>query len=138
MSVAGVARLGKLATLRDLCLAGTRPIDDEVSEFDFSQLEALTQLEGLGLSDTSVTDRDLLHIRKLSQLTNLFLDRTNVTDAGLEQLKGLTHMKFLSVSNPKVTAEGEKGIRAALPNCSIGHPPQPRPKVPSAAARGRG
>jgi hypothetical protein len=137
MSVAGMARISRLTTLRDLALGGIRPRDDELAGFDFAQLKALTQLEGLALCDTSVSNHDLGQLKELRQLTNLFLDRTNVTDAGLEELKGLTHLTFLSLSDPNITPEGEKRIRAALPNCSIGHPPKPRPKPIAPAAGDR-
>ena len=121
LSVAGVKRLSRLTTLRDLTLAGARPSDNEATGFDFGQLEALTQLLGLGLGNTSVNDRDLPHIGKLVHLTSLFLDRSNVTDTGLEELKGLTHLQYLSVNNTRVTADGLKRFHAALPKCTIGH-----------------
>jgi Leucine-rich repeat (LRR) protein len=136
--VAGLTRIARLTSLRDLALGGIRPPDDDVAGFDFGQLKALTQLEGLALGDTSVSDLDLAQLKELRQLTNLFLYDSNVTDSGLEELKGLIHLKFLAVDNPNVTPEGEKRIRAALPNCSFGHSPKPRPKPVAPAARGRG
>ncbi len=47
------------------------------------------------------------------------LQRTKVTDAGLIHLHGLTKLEGLDLGGTKVTDAGAKGLRKALPNCTI-------------------
>jgi hypothetical protein len=114
MSVAGAARLGRLAAIRSLCLGGASPIN-------FDQIKELKLLETLSLSGANVSDADLVGIKQLSQLKTLFLSQTNVTDNCLEELKGLTNLQTLLLNNTSVTADGLKRFHAALPKCTIGH-----------------
>ncbi len=65
----------------------------EVSDADLKQLEALTDLQELCLSDAKISDAGLQHLRGLTQLQVLDLEGTKVGDAGLEYLEGLTRLR---------------------------------------------
>ena len=67
------------------------------------QLEGLTELRALDLSDTQVADGGLEHLKNLTQLRCLDLGNTKITDAGLENIKGLKELRQLGLYSTGVT-----------------------------------
>ena len=71
--------------------------DPIVTDAGLKCLNALTNLETVGLDGTNITDAGLEHLKGLNNLKTLYLNDTKVTDAGLEHLKGLTELEYLNL-----------------------------------------
>ncbi|MHC4177524.1 MAG: hypothetical protein ACYSWU_08460, partial [Planctomycetota bacterium] len=52
-----------------------------------ANIEGLTELRRLGLSDTQATDAGLEHLKGLTKLNVLELKNTRVTDAGVQRIQ---------------------------------------------------
>ncbi len=123
----------ELVHLKDL--GQVRMLDlgsSHVTDAGLVHLKGLIHLEELDLAFTPVTDAGLAHLEGLTRLKRLVLQGTAVTDAGLIHLKGLTMLRWLNMGQTKVTyVGGVKGLRAALPNCTISFGSPIRIMVPS-------
>src|SRR5229473_7744538 len=103
------------AWLRDRIGEQRMKLFDEVIEVDLKrkyvqaimgQIERLTGLQKLVLSEANVTDQDLAHLGKMTNLRTLKLDRTQVTNAGIAHLKELVNLEKLSLANTRVSDAG--------------------------------
>jgi hypothetical protein len=103
-----------LTELKSLNLSDTR-----ITDSGLEKLRGLKTLRLLALSGTQVTNNGLDHIMGLTRLETLSLHDTEISDAGLEHLKGLTELEYLYLHNTHVTEEGIQGLRKALPDCEI-------------------
>ena len=72
--------------------------------------------------------------RGCTDLERLGLINTTVTDAGLEHVKGLPKLKYLTLWGTKVTDSGVKKLQQALPNCKIYWEPPTKDERQSPAA----
>jgi hypothetical protein len=108
-----------LNKLTKLCYL--RLSDTHVSDAGPAHLERLTKLTILQLGWTQVTDAGLVHLKGLTNLSNLDLMCLQVTDAGLVHLKGLTKLRLLNLSGTQVTDAGVRDLNEALPKLSIQH-----------------
>lgn len=77
----------------------------EVVDFNFSGIE--------------VTDAGLANLQGLTSLQGLDLSNTQVSDAGLAHLQGLTSLRWLFLRKTEVTDAGVAKLRNVLPNCRV-------------------
>ena len=119
----------------------------ESSEFEKAlvQFSALTQLEGLDLTECSIsddglerlqvlpnlrwldlsnceviTDQGLANLAPLTGLEYLDLAGCSVTDAGLAHLAGLKNLRYLNFEGcDKISHAQVSALKAALPQCEI-------------------
>lgn len=131
-------RVGRLPTLRLLCLNDTRVTDaglryvkgltelkrlslgaTQVSDAGLEQLKGLTGLKRLDLSSTQVTDAGMEHLTGLADLRTLDLFSDQITDEGLAHLTKLANLEVLGIKFAQVTDEGVRELQQALPNCKI-------------------
>jgi hypothetical protein len=94
-----------------LDLSWTRVTDDGVK-----RLKDVPHLGTLLLSHTPVTDAAL---GDLGQVESLDLSFTGVTDLGVKKLESQQRLVWLSLDNTKVTGNALRGLRKALPGCTI-------------------
>ena len=110
--------LSDLAGLRDL---RTLTLEQtEITDDGMEALAGLRQLTDLSIHDSSITDAGLKHLQGLTRLRKLKIECPRVGDHGLEHLKGLASLRELWLFDTRVTEAGEKSIRRALANCSVG------------------
>ncbi|MBX7105806.1 MAG: serine/threonine protein kinase [Gemmataceae bacterium] len=107
---AGLARLAKLADLRELVLYNT-PITDA----GVAHLKGLKDLTRLDLGETRVTDAGLDSIKGLRKLTSLALHYTAVSEPWLENLKNFEQLASLSLNG----AVNDAGLRGVVPCKSL-------------------
>ena len=104
LSDAELVLIGRFPRLETLWYVGSR---SSVTDAGLAQLDGLTRLKQLDLSDTDITDAGLVHLRGMASLQELDLSDTQITDAGLVHLRGLTSLQMLRLRNTKV---GEAGV----------------------------
>jgi hypothetical protein len=132
----GMAQIGKLTTLRTLCLggaltsitdAGWEPLEklteltdlqlDGATDAAMSHAKHLTGLTNLTLSgDANITNSGLNDIATLTELRGLTLNGDQITDSGLGRLKALRKLRVLEVWSRNTTEEGRANLENALPN----------------------
>jgi internalin A len=111
----GLKELAGLTGLRELNLGNTRVTDRGLKE-----LAGLKRLQTLLLSSTQVTDKGLKALAGLTSLEELYLDGNQVTDESVKELAGLKGLRTLRIVGPtRATDAGIRGLRQALPNCTI-------------------
>jgi hypothetical protein len=93
--------------------------DNELRDTHLQGVKTLVQLQRLYLSETMITDRGLKALAGMRKLKQLDVSRTDITDAGLEVLRQLTNLELLDLSSTRVTGEGVQKLQEALPNCKI-------------------
>ena len=110
-----VKDLEKLTQLKELALS-----DNQLTNANVKVLENLTQLEELDLSDNQLTD--VKGLENLTQLKDLDLSKNQLTSVkGLEKF---TQLKCLWLTgNPDLTKAQIAELQKALPNCRIGSNP---------------
>jgi len=106
---AGLEHLNALAQLEYLGLGYT-----QVTDASLKQLNGMARLSWLDLAGTRVTDAGLVHLQGLSQLAVLYLERTGIGDAGLDHFKGLTQLQLLNLSHTKATDSGLEHLKGLV------------------------
>jgi hypothetical protein len=86
---------------------------------DLRHIAHLSGLPWLAIRDTRMTDDGLIHIGKLVTLETLYLEYVRVSDAGLAHLRPLTKLRYLELASSLITANGVRGLNAALPSCQV-------------------
>lgn len=94
------------------------PRGKKVNDNNIHNLEGLTAVVGLDLSETKITDAGLASVKGLTDLEYLQLSRTDITDAGLENLVGLVNLEALDLTGTRVTQAGAKYLER-LPNLKV-------------------
>ena len=91
----------------------------------FVCLSAFTnkELEGLGDEDAAI-----IRLNALTNVEGLDVSDTQVTDNGLKHFRGLQNLGILMLHDTHVTAQGINELQEALPNCEI-HWTPPTPKT---------
>jgi hypothetical protein len=107
-----VACLGDLEALN---LDGSK----DVTDVGLADLEDLTQLLYLHLSESGVRDDGLAHLKGLRNLRTLDLNNTEVTDAGLAHLSGLSNLQELCLNGTIVTSVEVREFAEEHPNTRI-------------------
>lgn len=92
-----IKNFSKLKTL-DLSLSSHQLSDEGVEE-----INVLTNLESLNLSNTAVTCKCLKPLKKLNFLTNLDLSNTKISDDGFENIASLNNLKDLNLTQTEIT-----------------------------------
>jgi hypothetical protein len=98
---AGVANLDELTELQSLTLSNT-----EITDAAAPHLAKHTKLQQLSLGSTHISDAGLAHLSELTDLRYLFLERTRVTDAALVHLQHMKDLEILGVSQTTVHGPG--------------------------------
>ena len=110
-----VKDLEKLTQLKELALS-----DNQLTNANVKVLENLTQLEELDLSDNQLTD--VKGLENLTQLKDLDLSKNQLTS--LKGLEKFTQLKYLWLTgNPDLTKAQIAELQKALPKCTIGSTP---------------
>jgi hypothetical protein len=107
-----MTRVGRLGDLEVLNLSESK----DVTDMGLAQLERLTQLRALDLSNSRVRDAGLAHLKRFTNLRYLYLDDTKVTDAGLPHLRVLCNLKVMSLNGTMVSMAGVREFEKAMPN----------------------
>jgi hypothetical protein len=94
------------------------PRGKKVNDNNIHNLEGLTAVVGLDLSETKITDAGLASVKGLTDLEYLQLLRTDITDAGLENLVGLVKLEAVDLTGTRVTQAGAKYLER-LPNLKV-------------------
>ena len=139
VTVAGLAPLQGMSSLRFLCLGAGKMTDRALAELKklpgletvsfldtrltdaaFENVKGMNGLRELHLRVAGVTNEALVHLKDLPALRIISIGKgTRVTDAGLEHLAGLKNLAQLDLTGTAVTDEGVAKLRAALPQCNI-------------------
>jgi formylglycine-generating enzyme required for sulfatase activity len=96
LSGAGCAQLSHLTRLQRLDVSWCRQIPDEA----FAVLGALSELQGVTLTETSAGDRAVAALAGAADLRDLRLGSENLSDGGVRQLCGLASLGALSIQTP--------------------------------------
>jgi len=88
----GLALIGRLTTLRWLCLSFT-----EITDRGLAHLTGLRDLRSLELQNNLIGDAGLVHVGKLRGLRYLDLYDTDVTRWGIGALRGLVELRNLQL-----------------------------------------
>lgn len=111
-----LAEVSNSPNLKTLGIGGTLGITPN----DLHDFCANSQVENLGLSDPSWSPECLAEIARLPRLESLRLCDLNLKDEHLTMLHQARSLKSLTIG-PNVSPEAIKALRAALPNCKVGH-----------------
>lgn len=88
-------------------------VDDSI----WSNIQHLTALEELYLSDTKITDQGLAELRPLKNLKRISIYHTAICDRGLINLALISGLKWLTCSGTAITEEGLNLFRRVMPGC---------------------
>ena len=105
------ADLKALEALHDLDTLGI--LDSNIGDEGLQHLAALGRLRALDLESPKIGDQGLEHLRGLTNLRIFKLSRGKFSDKGIEQLKGLKNLESLNLSDTQVTTEGVARLSAA-------------------------
>ena len=99
--------------------------NDQVSDRRLPCLARLKRLRFLDLSNTRITDAGLKQLEVLPRLCSLGLRDTPVSDDGLKQLKRLKQLRGLDLSNTRITDAGLKQLEVlrGLVSLNLRHTP---------------
>jgi len=89
-----------------------------VNDHNIRNLEGLTAVFGLDLSDARITDAGLESISGLTDLRYLQLSGTDITDAGLANLEQLKNLEALDLTDTRVTQQAALHLQE-LPKLKI-------------------
>lgn len=109
-----LAQLDGLTKLRWLWLSNT-----QVTDACFSRLGRQTKLQRLYLSGTQITDIGLAQFRGMAELEELYLGHTRITDAGVLHLTRHAQLQRLNLDGTQVTDDGVRQLQSELPHCEI-------------------
>ena len=86
-----------------------------------NDLAGLTQFPQLGrvVLAPGITDMGLRHLEGMANLTSVDLQDTQITDEGLASLKTIPKLKQIYIHGSKVTPEGDRALKAQLPQLAI-------------------
>jgi Leucine-rich repeat (LRR) protein len=76
-----------------------------LNDAKLKNLEGLTAVVGLDLSDTQISDAGLASLKGLTTLEYLQLAQTDVGDKGMEQLVDLVNLELLDLTYTRVTQD---------------------------------
>jgi hypothetical protein len=102
----------------EFCLRGGVGTIVTIDDAKLKNLEGLTGIVGLDLSETKITDAGLASLKGLETLEYLQLAKKAVTDRGLEHLVGLRHLQALDLVDTLVTQEASK-VLTRLPRLKV-------------------
>jgi hypothetical protein len=86
------------------------------------ELVKLKRVTRLNLQNNRLTNAGVAYLSAMPQLTELHLSTNlDVTDESIATLARLKNLKHLYLNQCKISAEGQKRLAAALPQCTI-HP----------------
>jgi len=88
-------------------------VDDSI----WPDIQHLTGLQELYLSDTSITNQGLAQLRPLKNLQRISIYHTAICDSGLINLALICGLKWLTCSGTAITEEGLKIFRKVMPGC---------------------
>jgi serine/threonine protein kinase/Leucine-rich repeat (LRR) protein len=115
-------RLGQLAGLESLNLAGTR-----ITDLGLPALAGCRSLRELKLSDSRITGSGLAQLAGWPHLERLELFDSLLSDEAIPQLAKLTSLRELNVEDTRLTDAGLEELAAALPACRVtGDPLDPQ------------
>lgn len=104
------ASLETFATLPKLRILNIHGQQDK-SQFDWSRLEKLTQLERLSIEARAFEAADLVHVRKLKQLVHLEVDSSEpLNDESMMALADLENLEGLDLRSTDVTDKGMQAL----------------------------
>jgi hypothetical protein len=112
LAVDGATSFSALKTLAPDRLWSLHAERSKIDDDELVNLQGMTELLHLDLSNTPVTDAGLLHLQGLDRLEVLQLWDTNITDAGLALIARLPNLVQLGIGNTRVTDAGITHIRA--------------------------
>ena len=97
-------QLENLTGLEELRLTNARVVDAHLKQL--KTLKTVDGLQTLHLTGAKITNGGLAHLSELTNLTELRLDYTEIGDAGLAHLRKLTKLEELQLGNSNVTDAG--------------------------------
>lgn len=106
LRVDGATDLAPLRHLAPNGLWGLHAEGSALGDAQLMELQAMTGLTLLDLSNTPVTDAGLVHLQDLKALETLMLWNTKVTDAGLMLIGRLPNLRQLGLGNTLITDAG--------------------------------
>lgn len=109
-----LVNLQGMTDLLYLDLSNTR-----ISDAGLLHLQGLDQLEVLHLCNTAITDAGLALLARLPNLVHLSLGKTSITDAGLAHLATMRRLQVLQLWGTGVSGRGRRRLRAALAGAQI-------------------
>jgi Leucine-rich repeat (LRR) protein len=113
ISDAGLASLGKVASLESLIVQRTR-----ITGRGIEHLLKLRWLRSLDLTDSSVSDADLDRFSEL-RVKSLMLSKTSVADASVEGLLKMPKLNRLEISGTRITDAGFARLEKARPRIFV-------------------
>jgi hypothetical protein len=87
------------------------PIGPTVNDDNITNLDGLTSVVGLDLSESRISDVGLKVVAGLKDIEYLQLAQTNVTDDGLLTLSTLTKVEAIDLTGTKVTQAGAEHLK---------------------------
>ncbi len=111
LAVDGATSFSALKTLAPDRLWSLHAERSKIDDDELVNLQGMTDLLHLDLSNTPVTDAGLLHLQGLERLEVLQLWDTAITDAGLALVARLPNLIQLGVGNTRITDAGLAHIR---------------------------
>lgn len=111
-----LATMSKSQRFKSLSISGTLGL----MPADLHDFCTHSQVEKLGISDPNWSPDCLAEIARLPRLESLRLYDLNLKDEHLTMLHQARSLKSLTIG-PNVSPEAIKALRAALPNCKVGH-----------------
>ncbi|MEY2470803.1 MAG: hypothetical protein QOK28_132 [Actinomycetota bacterium] len=118
LAVDGATSFSALKTLAPDRLWSLHAERSKIDDDELVNLQGMTDLLHLDLSNTPVTDAGLLHLQGLDRLEVLQLWDTAITDAGLALVARLPSLVQLGIGNTRVTDAGIAHLRA-LPHLRV-------------------
>ena len=112
LAVDGATSFSALKTLAPDRLWSLHAERSKIDDDELVNLQGMTDLLYLDLSNTPVTDAGLLHLQGLDRLEVLQLWDTKITDAGLALIARLPNVVQLGIGNTRVTDAGLVHVRA--------------------------
>lgn len=106
LSVQGAASFEALRSLAPDRLWALHADGAKIDDDELVNLQGMTDLLMLDLSDTKITDAGMLHLQGLENLEHLNLWNTGVTDAGLALVSRLTNLRHLGLGGTAITDAG--------------------------------
>src|SRR5262245_47332424 len=101
----GLAFVGRLPQLEQLCLWNARMVSDD----GVAHLRGLARLKELKLSNSSITDVAMLHLSKIASIESLVMQDNAFTDPALEYAARLPRLKTLIVNSKARFTDEEIG-----------------------------
>ncbi len=117
---AGLLHISELAHLEMLTIDAFN-----ISSESLARIAKLPKLRILQVDSCFISDSDLECLAAARELMALTLINANVTDSGLTHLEKMTKLSMVDLRGTKVTAQGESGLRQALPRCYVNGSKQP-------------